>query len=284
MRTLISAVVVLFLLTGLLRAEDDPSSGDEAIKEAITILEARKAQAENKADQDKIAKAIGALEKLLMKPGDPKKADPGKAVEAIELTPALLKKKLAGRAVFNKKIGELTLLYDLKDKNDLKDFDLGDAKPTVSKGVLRVGPADRIKHVVKFKTVKVTGQFFVENIGPGGTGFTPFLQTSPGFPEGVSFGTYHHNGAGLALEGKKLLGTKGLAVNLIEGRLWDVLTFTVTNKRASVRVGKVELAGPNELGALGQVELLGGRGGLQVRSLVISGTLDEEWAKEFFAK
>jgi hypothetical protein len=262
------------VLPGLLRADDD-SPGDEAIKEAITILEARKAQAENKADQEKIGKAIAALEKLLPKAGA-RKGDAEPPAEPLKLAPATLAKKFKGKAVYNGRTGELTLVYDFKTKDQLADFDLGGSMPTVKAGVLRLAPAETMKHGVNFKSLKVTGQFVVENMGET-PDFTPYLKTSVQ----ISFGW---SGVHATLsDGKKTLGSKGLRREQVEAKPLS-LVFTVTNKRASATVGTTELAGPIEGGAPGQVEFLGGRGGLQVRSLVISGTLEEEWAKEFFAK
>jgi hypothetical protein len=190
----------------------------------------------------------------------------------------MLKMKFAGRAAYDPKKGELTLIYDFKEKNQLKDFELKDAMLTVKGGVLRISPADSIKHIVKFKSLNVTGQFVVENIG---SSYVPFLQTSAG----ISFGTAEGGIAtGLVLfNGKVNLGHKILGRDATEGKPIS-LNFKLTEKRASAKVQTWELAGPNEGGAAGQVEFLGSKGGLQVRSLVISGTLDADWAREFFGK
>ena len=45
---LLTPLALAFLLLGATQTRGDDSLGDEAIKEAITILEARKAQAEKK--------------------------------------------------------------------------------------------------------------------------------------------------------------------------------------------------------------------------------------------
>jgi hypothetical protein len=277
MRNLIlTTVAFVALAAGAVLGQDEGSPGDEAIKEAITILEARRAQAENKADREKITKAIAALDQLLPK-GPEKKGAVKPPAKPLKLAPADLAKKFKGRAAFNAKTAELTLLYDFKSKEQLKDFELGGAAPTIKIRVVRVGPADSIKHVVKFRRLKVTGEFVVETV-QGGTGYVPFVRCS----EGVSFGPSEFNGTSLNLyDGKKNLGGKGFAHNQIQGKPLS-LTFTVTEKKASAKVGTTEMAGPIEGGAAGHVEFLGGKGGLRIRSLVISGTLDEEWAKEFF--
>lgn len=273
MRRLIPSLVLFCSFLTAAQAQDDETPSETAIKEAITILEARKAQAEGEKDQKKIGEAIAALEKLLPKA----KKEGDKPAAAVKITPAMLAKKLAGKAAFNPKTGELILVYDFKAKGQLKDFDMKDAQPTLKSGVLRLGPSESMKHVVAFKSLKVTGLFVVENVGAG-VGHVPFIKTSTG----ISFGTSEFNGAGLSLnDGKKNLGHKLLGRGEIEGKPL-ALTFTVSEKKASAKAGTVELAGPHEKGSPGQVELLGGLGGLQVRSLVIAGVPDEEWLQEFF--
>lgn len=270
---LLTALALVLAVTSPAVAQDE-SPADEAIQEAITILEARKAQAEVRADQEKIAKAIAALEKYLTKNNDP---DAPK--EPLKITPTQLRKKLQAKAVFNPKTNELTLVYDLSKPDQLKDFQLNGAEPIVRGGVLRIGPADTITHVVQFETVSVTGQFVVENIGLGDPPYIPFVRTTPG----ISFGVGNLNVAYLRLADRgKELGVRQVGRDQIQNKPLPV-TFSVKDKKASTRVGSAEFAGVIEAGSAGQVELLGGKGGLQVRSLVISGTLDEEWATEFFA-
>jgi hypothetical protein len=273
MRWVIPSLILFFSCLAVVHGQEDETPSDSAIKEAITILEARKAQAEGESDQKKIGEAIAALEKLLPKA----KKEGDKPAAAVKITPAMLAKKLAGRTAFNPKTGELTLVYDFKAKGQLKDFDLKDAQPTLKSGVLRLGPSEAMKHIVAFKNLKVTGLFVVENVGAG-VGYVPFIQTSAG----ISFGTSEFNGAGLSLnDAKRNLGGKQLGRHEIEGKPL-ALTFTVSEKRASAKAGTVELAGPHEKGAPSRLELLGGLGGLQVRSLVIAGVPDEEWVQEFF--
>lgn len=269
---LLTALALVLTVTSPAVAQDE-SPADEAIQEAITILEARKAQAEVRVDQEKIAKAIAALEKYLTKNNDP---DAPK--EPLKITPTQLRKKLQAKAVFNPKTNELTLVYDLSKPDQLKDFELNGAEPVVRNGVLRVSPADTITHVVQFETVSVTGQFVVENIGAGESDL-PFIRTTPG----VAFCVGEYNGAYLKLAQKgKSLGVKQVGRDQIQNKPLPI-AFSVKDKKASTKVGSAEFAGVIEAGSAGQVELLGGKGGLQVRSLVISGTLDEEWAAEFFA-
>lgn len=227
-----------------------------------------------KADQDRIANAIIALEKLL----PPKQGNPGNVEDPGEIPQALLKKKLAGRGVFNKKTG-LSLVYGFKDKNDLKDFDLNGAAPACRNGVLRIGPADAIRHVAKFKSFKVTGQFTVENLGEPAYGPTIVVRATGG----AAFGFQNWNGTVLHLVDKddKWLSNKnfgGVQINSLP------ITFSVSEKKATVIAPNSEIAGVIKAANAGQLELLGGKGGMQIRSLVISGIPDEEWVKEFFSK
>jgi WD40 repeat protein len=73
------------------------------------------------------------------------------------ITPAL-QKKLHGQVAYNQKTGELTLTYDFKDEDQLKDFDAGTDKPVIENGTLRCQGAEAIKHVVHFKTLKVSSR------------------------------------------------------------------------------------------------------------------------------
>ncbi|QEL17867.1 hypothetical protein [Limnoglobus roseus] len=274
MRKVLLACVVAAVGLGGAWADDTP--GEEAVREAITVLEARKAQVEKKEDKDKIAKAIADLEKLL----PAAKNDGGKAKADADLvkliTPAALKKKFAGKAAFNAKTGELTLVYDFKEKEQLKDFDLGDAKPEVKQLTLRVGPADGIQHVAKFKTMKVTGSVAVENV-PFDVR-KPFMRTT----EGTSVAIDEWNGNRLKLLQKETqIGEKHFGRVSFEKRLVPVVLL-ITESKASAKFGDHEIAGKVEGVTAGHVELLGGQGGVMFKSLVISGVPDEGWAKTFF--
>lgn len=275
MRKVLLACVVVAVGLGCALADDTP--GEEAIREAITVLEARKAQVEKKEDKDKIARAIGDLEKLL----PAAKNDGGKAKADADLvklmTPAALKKKFAGKAVFNAKTGELTLVYDFKEKEQLKDFDLKEVKATVKAGALRVGPADEIQHAAQFKTLKVTGNVAVENIPHNSV--KPFLRTTGG----TTAATDEVNGQMVKLLQKdKQIGLKHFGMGVqYENRLVPVV-FTVTDSKVTLKFGDNEIAGKVEGVTAGHVELLGGQGGVIFKSLVISGIPDEGWAKGFF--
>ncbi len=86
MRKCIFAVVVLGILAPVAVAADEESASQKAIKEAIYVLEVRRGEAKEKADQDKIIEAIASLQKLLqqaqVKPGQPQPPQAGSPIVA----------------------------------------------------------------------------------------------------------------------------------------------------------------------------------------------------------
>lgn len=267
---------VLFLLallaTGLFfaAAQADDPPGEEAIREAITILEARKAQAEKKEDKDKIDRAIADLGKLLpaaKKDGDKAKAEPDLAKL---VTPALLKKKFAGKAAFNPKTGELTLVYDFATKDQLKDFDLGDAKPKLQKGNLELASGEGVTHVVDFQTVRITGSVAIKTLNQSGP-----VSTSGGVKLWFNRdGMERH----LKLGDDKVAEFKA-GVDDLKGAV--AFDLTVAPSRCGVKVGGTTLGKEAKLTA-GTTTLSGGTGGAVFGKLSLTGTVGEEWARGFF--
>src|SRR5256885_661466 len=60
------------------------------------------------------------------------------------ITPAMLRAKLAGRASYDPKTGVLSLTYRFADKNELKDFDVGDGKPALAPGTIGIPPGESV--------------------------------------------------------------------------------------------------------------------------------------------
>lgn len=265
MRKMLMAFAVLTVGLGWALAGDNP--GEEAIREAITVLEARKAQAEKKDDKDKIARAVADLEKLLpaaKKDGDKAAAD---ADLAKLLTPALLKKRLAGKAVFNPKAGELTLVYDFKDKDQLKDFDLGDWKPKLNRGVsLQAG--ESIKHVVTFETCHVTCILAVQQAN--GT----FVRFGSVAVVTDNDGSSRHLKVGV----ESLTQQTGSGADFVG--VWT-LDLNVEAKKTTVKLGQTVLGKP-AAAKPGSLEVGGGNGGATFGKITLTGKLDEAWAKKFF--
>lgn len=277
MRKVLLACVVVAVGLGCALADDTP--GEEAIREAITVLEGRKAQVEKKEDKDKIARAIGDLEKLLpaaKKDGEQAKGD----ADLVKLiTPAALKKKFAGKAAFNAKTGELLLVYDFKDKAQLKDFDLGDAKPVMKPGALRVGPADQIQHIASFKTLGVTGRIVIENVGAGKG--QNYVKTSEGLRFWVHPGDAVWTGFTLAAKKEDLSSTKALLKDDVSGKAME-FSWTIEANKTVLKVGVHQLSGRADTPLAGHLELNGGVGGLVLSPLTLRGTVDPEWARGFF--
>ena len=255
------------LATGVLliavRADDTPGEG--AIKEAITVLEARKAQAEKKDDKDKIDRAIADLGTLL----PAAKKDGGEASPDLAklLTPALLKKKLAGKAAFSPKTGELTLVYDFKDKDQLRDFDLGDWKPKLNRGVgLQAG--ESIKHVVTFETCHVTCVLAVQQAN--GT----FVKFGNVAVVTDNDGSSRH----LKVGAESLTQQTGSGADF--AGVWT-LDLNVEAKKTTVKLGQTVLGKP-AVAKPGNLEVGGGNGGATFGKITLTGKLDEAWAKAFF--
>jgi len=270
MRSLSTAILACFiLLVGVVRAAEE-NPGEQAIREAITILEARKAQTEKKEDQERIATAISNLEKLL-----PKMKEEGEAKADADLakliTPALLKKKFAGKAVFNPKTGELTLIYAFTDKGELADFDLGGSKPSVAAGVLKLQGGQSITHVVDFKTLTVTGVITVS-----GEKFTKRISTTNGASMNT---TTSMNGQFFSISVKK----QEQAFEKIPG-LSGSFQFSVEAKRVAAKWGTISLGKEATETQGGQIALHGATKGTQFQKLVISGKIDPTWAVKFFGE
>src|SRR5262245_34505774 len=178
MRKLVILVVMSFGFVGSLVGRtpaEDESPAKEAIKEAITLLEARKARLEDKAAQEELAKAIAALETSLAKKVEGRgKAPPG----PLNIIPEVVRKKLAGKATYNPRTGELILIYDFKDKRQLKDFDAGKSSPVLVRGALQMEGGESMTHAVKFKTLTASGVIVIGNFD--GAVESP-LRTTGGF-------------------------------------------------------------------------------------------------------
>jgi hypothetical protein len=262
-------VFAIVVLHSPATAAEEESPAKQAIKEALTILEARMAKATEKADQQLLGEAIAQLQRLAGS-----KADPAPSEGSSDITPALLKKKFAGKAAYNAKTGELTLIYDFSNKDQLRDFEKGEAAVTLKNGVLRVGPGESLKHLANFRTARVTGVFTLEHVKE-----SPFILSA----NGVLVVGYDFGGTGYQLSIKgRAVGERRVGGG-IEGKPVP-LTIEFGEKRAVVRGQGWELGEKVEGGNAGRIAFLGGKGGTQVRSLVISGPVDEAWAAEFFAK
>jgi hypothetical protein len=299
--------MVAFLAPVFVQAQEP---GGDAIREALAVLEERKADADNKEVQAQIDSAIVALEQLLLK--DAEEGNRPKEVPALLIKSSILRKHFKGFS--SAKDGKVTFVYDFRRKDQLNDFLPEGAKVEVDNGTpsrpfLRIPPAVKITHKARFKTVAVNGVFKVENPGPA-IASTPFL----GLSGGLELCTSADNGSTfkLAINGQQLitgdvgaeapLGNSGSFKMLFKGRelahkfvgpdridaayshrleLTDdrmpILTTTSLSKLASNKT--FQLSELIEEGHAGEVLLYGGKGGTLIQSLTISGMPDEDWIK-----
>jgi hypothetical protein len=211
-------------------------------------------------------------------PAPPMGNKPNKEGGVPAITPALLQKKFHGRAAYNPKTEELTLTYDFRDKNQLKDFDTGKDKPIVSRGVLKFLGGETITHVVRFHTLKMSGLIVFENEDYNGDHF----RTTEGH----------------GMVGSTTMGGPSPLINLQIRHVTKVtqgpkdvnfkrpipFEFDVSESRITLRFATTTLSAPGKGLVAGQVQLLGGNSGNAFGRISMTGKLDPEWAKEFFAK
>ena len=258
-----TAFLAAVVLAAVAAADDRPS--DAAIREAITLLEAKKAQADKKEDQDRLGAAIADLEKHL--PKDKAAAGPD---HSRKLTPALLAKKFVGKAAYSPKTGELSVVYDFKSKDQLKDFALKDAKPVVRPGALYVVAGDSIEHAARFESVTVSGTLAIES---------PNRETMVVSVSGAaSLRYWEFNGLHFGVWSK---GEQVAEKSYGRPPLTNIpFKFTVTPKKVLAKVlGAAEVGGNINIPAAGAVTLHGGTGGATYTNVVISGVPDKDWVE-----
>jgi len=278
--------------------KEEKSSSELAIRDAIAVLNIKKLMAENKDDQVKINAAIEALTKLLPK----EKEVNEKNNQALPD----LNKLFSGKSSFNAKSKELSIYYDFKSKKQLDDFKIGAEKPQIGQGFLRVAGAENIRHIVNFKTVKITTTVFIESVPRERS---PILGTDAG-DNGVL--TVSSRNCNINLDFKGTNGTKGVKnprsniVNiLISSDSSDALTskeyntkkylnsfvpefqktiipisMSFTEKKVALKFGADDIAAPLEALLAGHVTLAGGQGGIKFGPLTISGVPENNWLED----
>jgi hypothetical protein len=271
LRVFAHVLLIMVLSLGLIPpmgSADEASPVKDGLKEAIATLEARKSKATSKADQEVFAEAITQLQKLLAKQSEGPKPN-----DAAGITPALVAKKFAGKAAYNATNGELTLIYDLRDKAQLKDFDVLNSKPRIANGVLSLEAGESIRHVVEFKTLTVTCQ--IANKRPIGVHLATTEKISfECHPNFNTDATWLKFPGGNAMQNGYPRGTGGS---------WSCELKILPN-RLQVKVGDLTLGKAAETPKAGQIQLYGGESGNQFARLVLTGQVEEAWAKRFFAE
>lgn len=257
------ASVVVVLAAGMaFAAEQSPS--DKVIAEAIAMMEAKRDRIADPLEQARIDKAIRELEALISDASD-------KPHEGVIVDANLLRKKFAGKPVYDPKSGELTLKYDFPGRPQLADFDVGEKRVLVTKKMLGMEAGDELKHVAKFKTftVSVTMTFKSMNgagfgssngsgMSTGGAGFDTVYLSSPGSPTAAKIVPDNARRGGIPV------------------------MFNVASQKISLRYAREVLTVPSHRpDDVHQLVLRGGNDGCGFSNLEIVGIPDPAWFVEF---
>lgn len=185
------------------------------------------------------------------------------------------------RPAYDAKSGVLKLVYDFSDARQLKDFEYDEGvKSSLHKGVLTLKGGGELKHVVCFNTLSVSGVIVCGQFGKP-------MQTTEGHElhiRGVGFSGFNHPmGVAVFAHGKEVT-----AKNLGMGNIEDAVAIPLKNwhvgpKTTGVEIGQIDLSGKLKEGKAGHLRLVADKAANQYSRITISGTLDPEWAKVFFA-
>jgi hypothetical protein len=268
MLRIICSLAICLLAAGLLAEE--PTPGEKLIQKAIADLEAGRGKLGDLLEQSKIDKAIRELEVVI---GEEEK-DPKPEKLTFEVTPAMLRKKFAGKAVFNSKTGELTLAYDFASKNSLSDFEVSDQNVAVSRKMLGIDAADKLTHKAKWKSFTVATVIHFKGMRGVGINTTngTHLASGGANPDTMYLGVPGTSGASKIVPDKFRSGTVPIGLS-------------VTGVKTSAHWGEDRLALPTALKEdVHQITLVAGTEGCAFSNLVIFGVPDPAWFKEFLAK
>jgi hypothetical protein len=254
--------------------------GEEAVKEAIKTLKAKRAEVKDKADQALLDTAIKDLEERLAQVGKGEPEPEAKKDGAFVLPKNWELKFNTGKAkpTYDQKTGVLKLAYDFSDAKQLKDFEFADdVKPTVQKGVLTVKGGDEIKHLVRFKTISV-GVVIV--LG----GEEVPLKTSGDYWVFAGGRDQTVLDVGYGKSGDTFIAGKGLGRKVHgNGTSLTISEWFVSETKVGVKAGNIDVSGKKKSdSAPGHLILAAKSAPNQFQKLTVSGTLDPEWAKEFF--
>lgn len=267
MLRIISSLAICLLAATLLAEE--PTPGEKLIKKAIADLEAGRDKLDDSLEQAKIDKAIRELEAVI---GEEEK-DPKPEKLTFEVTPAMLKKKFAGKAVFNAKTGELTLAYDFPGKNSLSDFEVTDQKVAVNRKMLGLDAAEKLTHKAKWKSFTVATVIHFKGMRGVGINTTngTHLGSGGANPDTMYLGVPGTGGTSKIIPDKFRSGTVHIGLS-------------VTGAKTSAHWGEDRLALPTALKEdIHQVILVAGTEGCAYSNLIIVGVPDPAWLKEFLA-
>jgi hypothetical protein len=268
MKTLWCVVAVLIAPVAVLA--EDPTPSQKAITEAIKLLETKRDAIDDAIEAAKVDKAIRDLEALIEDPD----AEPKPAPITFNVTPAALKKKFAGKPIFNPKTGELTLSYDFANKSQLEDFKIEGLNVQVAKKMLMIEAGDTLQHVAHFRSFTASGVMTFKSMR-GGSGL------------GSSNGWLLSTGGVDVLQlkfGGSVVDRKPVRNELRSGSV--PVSFTITPRKANIRFGTEQLTKPAAATTevIHQLVLNAGSEGCGFSNLVIVGAPDPAWLKEFLGE
>ena len=252
--------------------------GEEAVKDAIKSLKLKRAAIKDSADQALLDTAIKDLEERLTQvgkgePGAEKKDGPFVMPKNWEL------KFNAGktRPSYDPKTGELKLAYDFSEAKQLRDFAYDkDSKVSASRGVLLVKGGDELKHAVKFRTVTLSCDVTIGQVGG-------IFRSSEGY-----YLHAHQNGPQsfhIGCRGLKEVATHGANERPIgSNQFTPVKSWFVNRDKVGLIANGFDISGKNVADKpFGHLGIYAAQAPNAYSRLTVTGTLDPEWAKEFFA-
>lgn len=184
----------------------------------------------------------------------------------------LLRKKFAAsRATLDAKTGVLTLAYDFKKPDQLKDFDTSAATPKLlGNGAVRLSPADKMTHLAVFKEGTFQAAVKFEN-----NKRQRFLSAN---------GVWADYGEGYYCRVFFMPKEKNMEFkNANEGIVYTC-QLAVAPERVKLTVNGKELGYAKEGGETGSFTLHGGDSGIAFGTVTISGIPEPLWFKEFMDK
>lgn len=184
----------------------------------------------------------------------------------------LLRKKFAAaKATLDPKTGLLTLAYDFKKPEQLKDFDTTAATPKLlGNGAVRLSPSDKMTHLAVFKEGTFQSAVKFEN------------KTQQRFLSANGVGVDY--GEGYYCRVFSIGKEKNVELKNANERLVYACQLAVTPERVKLTVNDKELGYAKAGGEAGSFTLHGGDSGIAFAGVTISGIPDPLWFKEFMDK
>ena len=183
----------------------------------------------------------------------------------VKLSHELLASKLHAEATYDAETNRLTLIYDLGSDSQLKDFS-GDAH--WAKGELTVSAGEALRHVVKFKTVKLTGVVAMKSeVGDVAKSSAGLVARRDGATVKVSVGSSSASSSENGPPGDELV----LPFEVQSGE--KLVVFRLADQVVGKAMAKSDV---------GQLQLCGGDAGATFSKLMISGQPDRLWLAKFF--